>query len=157
MPASKCEALPSPSRSLFTTASASAATATATTATAVADSTTANTDTGTAATAATTNSFSSRYPTALALAGGAPAPIDPVSDGFDLSDYLFGSAADSPRTQFFYHATTSSLPHAGLMALREGKYKIHLYTQGSHCTDDYYDQACWDATLLANHTANPLL
>ena len=34
-----------------------------------------------------------------------------------------------------------------LMAVRKGQYKLHMYTQGSHCKDGYPDQQCWcDAT-----------
>jgi hypothetical protein len=30
-----------------------------------------------------------------------------------------------------------------LMAVRKGQYKLHMWTQGSHCLDGYPDQACW--------------
>jgi arylsulfatase A len=80
---------------------------------------------------------------------------DTVIDGYDLTSYLFEGGKESPRTVFFYHATKSVPAGAGLMAVRSGSYKMHLFTQGSHCTSDYPDAMCY--APLANHTASPLL
>ena len=109
------------------------------------------------------------FPTIAALAG-APLIAGVALDGVDLSPMLFASAgpngtaaqfgaAPSPRDFFFYH-TTKGAPRLadggpGLMAARKGAWKIHWFTQGSHCTSDYFDSMCYAG--LQNHTEAPLL
>ena len=97
------------------------------------------------------------YPTFAALSG---ASLDPsvAYDGFDVSTVLLSGAA-SPRDIFFYHSTKigdKSLETGGLMALRKGPYKLHLFTQGSHCKDAFPDAACHASTKLTAHNP-PLL
>ena len=109
------------------------------------------------------------FPTIAALAGVA-LPAGVALDGVDLSPMLFAAAgphgtaahfrsAPSPRDHFFYH-TTKAWPKLqdggpGLMAVRKGAWKIHWYTQGSHCTSDYFDKMCYAG--LQNWTQSPLL
>lgn len=59
-------------------------------------------------------------PTLASLAGGR-APEDRVIDGKDISDLIHGSpGAQSPTKAFYYYA------HTQLMAVRAGKWKLHL-------------------------------
>ena len=114
------------------------------------------------------------FPTLTALAGSDTDPADAdsgpatasdtkVSDGFDLTSYLFeGGAArgdKSPRQEFFYYDTSGIRAPAStagnaplLMAARVGSYKAHWYTRGSHCNDDYPDAACY--APVRNHTGS---
>jgi arylsulfatase A len=109
------------------------------------------------------------FPTVASLAG-VPLPANVPLDGMDLSPMLFAAAgrggtaaqlraAPSPRDFFAYHTTKGAprLPDGGpgLMAFRKGGWKIHWYTQGSHCTSDYADDMCY--APLQNWTEAPLL
>lgn len=59
-------------------------------------------------------------PTLAALSGG-EVPADRVVDGNDISDLVHGNAgAKSPTEAFYYYA------HTQLMAVRSGKWKLHL-------------------------------
>ena len=65
-----------------------------------------------------------------------------------------------PRDHFYYH-TTKGAPRmqdnstGGLMAIRKSQYKLHFFTQGSHCTNDYFDKFCY--APLQDWRAAPLL
>ena len=118
-------------------------------------------------------------------------PTDRQYDGYDLSSLLFEAPAQQqeqqeqqgqnnslplpppfrseggPRDHFYYH-TTKGAPQmrdnstGGLMAVRLGQYKLHYFTQGSHCTSDYFDRFCYaplqdwrSAPLLYNLDSDP--
>lgn len=98
------------------------------------------------------------FPTLCKLAG-VDLPAKRIYDGYDLSTLLFEGGKESPRDTFFYH-TTKNKPKLhdggpGLMAVRNGPYKLHFYTQGSHCTTDYLDGMCYAG--LHNWSSSPLL
>eukprot|EP00730_Choanoeca_flexa_P005904 TRINITY_DN12046_c0_g1_i6.p1 TRINITY_DN12046_c0_g1~~TRINITY_DN12046_c0_g1_i6.p1 ORF type:complete len:522 (+),score=64.34 TRINITY_DN12046_c0_g1_i6:1057-2622(+) len=86
-------------------------------------------------------------------------PTDRTYDGMDMSPCLF-EGKPCQRDQFFYHSTKVGGPVSqpgAVMAVRAGPYKLHMYTQGSHCNNDYSDQECRDNHTLTNHSGVPLL
>ncbi|MBW3629327.1 MAG: sulfatase [Gemmatimonadetes bacterium] len=67
------------------------------------------------------------FPTALAMAGGAP-PRDRVMDGVSLLPLLRGERQPPRDPVFFYRGTR-------LFAVRKGPWKAHLITQSAYGTD----------------------
>lgn len=78
------------------------------------------------------------FPTILNLAG-APIPTDRVIDGADMRDVLFGTGP-TKRTTFLYFEWRT----AKLVAVRIGKWKLHVQTRGSHCSAPFPDANCYD-------------
>ena len=119
------------------------------------------------------------FATLSALAGYTPDPRVP-SDSLDVLDSLLDPAAPSPRTLFHYYstavteedvtATKGATPPAAenglalprLMAVRDARFKLHMWTRGSHRpptgrADWTYPDAGVCADGLRNWTAAPLL
>ena len=81
--------------------------------------------------------------TAVSLAGGKP-PTDRPIDGYDLTEVLTGESKTGPRDHMFYYSGHM------LMAFRLRQYKLHFWTQGSHCNPTYHDADCWNRTLTSH-------
>eukprot|EP00045_Choanoeca_perplexa_P004501 m.38675 g.38675 ORF g.38675 m.38675 type:complete len:525 (-) comp12608_c0_seq1:38-1612(-) len=95
----------------------------------------------------------------FATLAGYPVPEDRTYDGYDMTPCLFHGEPCN-RDTFFYHSTQvgGNITNPGaVMAVRAGPYKLHMYTQGSHCKDDYADELCRDNAKLQDLTKSPLL
>jgi arylsulfatase A-like enzyme len=67
------------------------------------------------------------FPTFLKLAGG-ELPMDRPLDGFDISPVLFGTGRSPRETVYYYRGTR-------LMAIRQGPWKAHFFTQPAYGGD----------------------
>eukprot|EP00039_Didymoeca_costata_P008507 m.112908 g.112908 ORF g.112908 m.112908 type:complete len:561 (+) comp14110_c0_seq3:40-1722(+) len=94
------------------------------------------------------------FPTMVNLAGGS-IPTDRVIDGVDIQGVLF-HGSPSNRTDFIYFDSGSP---ARIMAVRVGKWKLHMFTHGSHCSPPFPDSNCYDKQYKtkSDYGGQPLL
>jgi arylsulfatase A len=68
-----------------------------------------------------------------------------INDGYNLWKHIQYDNETSSRTHFFYHSirVAERITYPGaVMAVRDTKYKFHMFTSGGNCMNDYYDVSC---------------